>query len=190
MQTCASLPVAGGSPSARANLRPSALREKQQPCSPVPASQLSSGVGVREAPFVAPGLLPKSAEGYPFEDARGQSHCWHLGRETAAAFCARSRIVGTEDKLFNSKRVKIFFPIGEEYFAVRTVTLRGAAITSRVLCAVEQSAVAATAYHMRKHLGVEAPAAEDIRGRLEGATVCHLMCKRVGGGNHVYVRLS
>jgi hypothetical protein len=169
-----------------------------QACKPVAKSDGAIVIpfGVVRKDFLGNGALPKTAEAYPFEDDRRQAHCWHLGKESPSEFAARTRVVGMQDKLFNSNVVKIFYPIQDRgggqgsYFAVRQVTLHGNATTARVLCAIEQTAALATAYHMRNDLGVDMPVFEDIKRRLEGAVVCYLMCKRAGGGNHVYVRLS
>jgi hypothetical protein len=155
-----------------------------------PDSSVVSVAGITRVAFLAEGKLASAAGGLPFEDVRGRSVCWRLGRVSAADFAADSGAVGMNDRLFHSSRVKIFFPIGTQYFAVRSVTINGAPTTARVLRAIETTAHMATAYHLKRDLGRQKPTLGDVREALSGAVICHLMCQRVGGGNHVYVRLT
>jgi hypothetical protein len=157
---------------------------------PSKAGNVVSTAGVTRAPFVPQGDLPESIGWYRFEDKRGQSVCWRLGRDSAAEFVEKSGAVGMGDQLFHTNKVKIFYPIADEYFATRSVTINGSATASRVLKAIEQTAQMATAFHLQKDLGNARPTASEVAAELSGAVVCHLMCKRVGGGNHVYVRLT
>jgi hypothetical protein len=163
----------------------------QKPKRRKPAAKAAvSTAGVARAPFVPPGDLPGSIGWYRFEDKRGQSVCWRLGRDSAAEFVEKSGAVGMGDQLFHTNKVKIFYPIADEYFATRSVSINGSATASRVLKAIEQTAQMATAFHLQKDLSIAHPTASEVAKELSGAVVCHLMCKRVGGGNHVYVRLT
>ncbi|GAX84769.1 hypothetical protein CEUSTIGMA_g12191.t1 [Chlamydomonas eustigma] len=97
---------------------------------------------------------------YPFEDASGKAVCWRIGRESADAFIARSSFVGAKDRLFVGSKVRVFFPVKEKYFV--DVTDRGL-----------------PAWHVTNEAVWEA---------VGPTRICHLLIRRVGGGNHVYAR--
>jgi hypothetical protein len=146
--------------------------------------------GITKVDFVPIGAFPDSFGGsFEFEDVRGQHTCWRMGTQTADAFSTGLPDASTK-KLFYTSKVKVFFPVREDYFAVRTVAIRGAATTERVLRAVESTAALAMAHHIIKDLGKPKATQEDVRRLLRPLVCCHLFCRRIGGGNHVYVRLQ
>jgi hypothetical protein len=59
-----------------------------------------------------------------------------------------------------------------------------------VLRAVEAAGEAAMAYHLAHDLDTPGATVEQARRLLRSLVCCHLLCRRVGGGNHVYVRLA
>ena len=145
-----------------------------------------------------------------FEDSRGRQRGWRLGSQTADAFLATADLQRpATDVIFHSRKVRIFFPVvpalmpGEAhsggpgagvdgdapYFAVRSTTLRGAPTLAWVLRAVEVVAAQAMALHLDSDLGRPGATYGDARRCLRNYVACRLLCRRVGGGNHVYVRL-
>ena len=173
-----------------AKLKKRALRKAPTKRAAAGASSSVATTGITKAPFLAQGELGVNVGSYRFEDKRGQSVCWRLGRVSAAEFIEGSGVYGMGDQLFHTNKVKIFYPIADQYFATRSVTINGSATAARVVKAIEQTAHMAISYHLKKDRGVAQPTSEEVAKELSGAVVCHLMCRRVGGGNHVYVRLT
>lgn len=128
---------------------------------------------------------------YPFEDARGQRKCWHLGRQTADEFVSSSGVPVT-DEIFHGRTpaIKVFFPIRNTYYVVNPIKLRGKSTLLRVLQAVEVAAVNSYAYHIVHDIGGGDPTVGRIRRLMARNVLCHIMVRRAGGGNHVYVRLA
>ena len=148
-----------------------------------------------------------------FEDARGRGRCWRIGQQSADQYLAAADLPLARAELFHSPKVRIFFPIvpklfpedvrasataasmpGDDadapYFCARSMTLRGNRPTlARVLRAVQAVAAQAVALHLDADLGRPGATYGDVKRCLKDYAICRLLCRRVGGGNHVYVRL-
>lgn len=145
-----------------------------------------------KVPFVQDFGRDPNTRYYPLEDGRGQRACWSVGSQTAEEFVRSSDLVGPGNVLFHTSVVTLFFPVGKsarssEYFVSRRVAIRGSPTVARILRAVEDLAVKASAYHLRATSGGK-PTEAEAREALRRVRVCHLMCRKVGGGNRVYVR--
>lgn len=149
------------------------------------------------------------------EDERGRGRCWRIGEQRAEAFVAtQPPLRRVHDVIFKSPKVRIFFPVmpglmpedgrraaagylyapaaaaAAPYFAVRSMSLRGAPTLTRILRAVEVVAAQAIALHLEADLGRPKPTYGEVRRLLKDYVVCRLLLRRVGGGNHIYVRLA
>ena len=147
--------------------------------------------GITRVDFVPVGGFPDGFGGsLSFEKPRGGHACWRLGSQSADQFVATlSQETKTMKKaLFHTNKLKVFFPVHDRYFAVRSATTRGAPTLPRVLRAIEAAGEAAMAYHLERDLGKPGATKDDVRRLLGPVVCCHLVLRRVGGGNHVYVR--
>lgn len=154
---------------------------------------------VRRATYVAPGgFSPKTTGSLRLEDTDGGTVCWKMGTETADQLVEHRRLAGANDGLFYSSKIKVFFPIVssspgyDAYFATKTLKINGKPTLLRVLKAVETTARHAVASHLLVDLQRKSVTLEDVNAHLQQqkAIVCHLLLRRAGGGNHVYVRLT
>ena len=152
-----------------------------------------------------------------FEDERGRGRCWRLGAQSADAFiAAQSGLRFLHEPIFHTPKVRVFFPIvpalmpaearraapgfyddddddgkrDSPYFAARSISIRGAPTLARILRAVETVAAQSIALHLDADLGRPGATYGDARRCLKDYVVCWLLCRLVGGGNHVYVRLA
>lgn len=147
--------------------------------------------------FIPPGgQFPKDAGDIVLEDREGRAMCWRMGHQTAEEFIAGRagfRLKGAFDILFHTGRIKVFFPISAgkpaPYNATKSVTIKAQATLARVLVAVENCVHHAMAAHLVKDLGRPSVTLGEVRHALEHVVVCHLVCTRAGGWNHVYVRM-
>ena len=125
---------------------------------------------------------------FALEDARGRSLCWRIGVLPASEFIKSSGLARAAHVVFKTPRVKVFFPVLGLYFAVRKVELRERHATVRaILRAVEGVARQAAAFHIVRDLAHPHASAGEVQALLRDLAVCHLLCKRTGGANHVYV---
>lgn len=153
---------------------------------------------VGKSAFIPPGgPFPKDAGDVVFEDGEGRAMCWRMGHQTAEAFVAGRAgfgLRGAEDRLFHTGRIKVFFPIPADartpvpYNATKSLTIKAQATLARVLGAVETCVRHSMAAHLLKDLGRPSVTLDDVQLALKDVVVCHLVCTRAGGWNHVYVR--
>jgi hypothetical protein len=142
---------------------------------------------LRREKFTAP---PKDAGVFYFETERGRRLCWKIGTHPAREFLRSGGIAGANAKFFKSSSVRIFFPIKNEYYVVRVVRGMRNITLEKIMTCIEKSAPMAVAYHIQRDLGTAVVTTEDVSRLLKRIEVCHLLLRRVGGGNHVYVQLS
>jgi hypothetical protein len=114
--------------------------------------------------------------------------CWKLTAQTAGEFA--DTIVGANETIFKNGTLRVFFPIAGKGHAVKTFTGPRKVSLRRVLLSIEATAVAASAHHLSVDRGLERVEAGDVTKFLHGVSVCHVLVRRAGGGNHVYVRLQ
>jgi len=152
--------------------------------------------GVTREPYVAPGSFAESYGTLPLEDAAsGRTVCWRMGAETAEEFLAHG-VKDADKVLFRTPELRVFFPIAHggpagTYFAVKEVSVRGAATLARVLKAIELAAKHCVAAHLLQDLGRKQVTLADVHEALQGTRTCYLLCRRLGpqqGGNQVFVR--
>ena len=157
----------------------------------------------------------KYAKFIVFEDERGRGRCWRLGSQSADAFiAAQPGLQFLHEPIFHTPKLRVFFPIvpalmpaearraapgfyddadekrDSPYFAARSISIRGAPTLARILRAVETVAAQSIALHLDADLGRPGATYGDARRCLKDYVVCRLLCRLVGGGNHVYVRLA
>ena len=142
---------------------------------------------IKREKFTAP---PKDAGVFYFETERGRRLCWKIGTQPAHEFVRSSGVVGANAKFFKSSSVRVFFPIKNDYYVVRAVRGMRNITLEKILTCIEKTAPLAVAYHIQRDLGTAVVTTEDVARLLKRVEVCHLLLRRVGGGNHVYVQLS
>lgn len=157
---------------------------------------------IRRTAYIPPfGFSPNTTYGYRLQNTDGGTVCWKLGSELAEDLVAHRQLADVNNDVFLSSKVKVFFPIvpakkgdneEEPYFATKTLTINGSPTLLRILKAVETTARHAVANHLLVDHQKKSVTLDDVHTYLQqhNAIVCHLLFRRVGGGNHVVVRLT
>jgi hypothetical protein len=149
-------------------------------------------------------LSPETTSSLVFADSEGRSLCWRMGMETADEFVKKNGLQQAEDRIFYTNRIRVFYPITKPqipggpnhedstYFAMRIVNVPGTKppTLSRLLRQLEISARHSVAAHMMVDLHHASVTLRQVIEHMRHAVCCHLALKRVGGANHVYVRLA
>ena len=141
---------------------------------------------------------PKDAAVYYFETARGRRVCWKLGSQTAKEFMASNGgVTGADLQFFKGSTLRVFFPTtrdprgGATSYATKTFKNNGNITLEKVMRCVEATAAAAIAHHLQAVLKqTRGTTTADVARVLKNTTVCHVLLRRVGGGNQVYVRTT
>ena len=141
---------------------------------------------VKKEPIGEP---PADASVFFFETQRGQRVCWKMASQSAQEF-ADSGLIAANQQFFKGTSVRVFFPVQDMYYATKTFRGMGNITLERVLRCVEQAASSAVAFHLQNDLKQAGVTTQDVTARLKRVVVCHLLLRRIGGGNRVYVRLS
>jgi hypothetical protein len=99
-------------------------------------------------------------------------------------------VAANDAYIFKGTSVRVFFPVQDMYYATKTFRGMSNITLEKVLRCVEQAAASAVAFHLQNDLKQAGVTTQDVAIRLKRLAVCHLLLRRVGGGNRVYVRLS
>jgi hypothetical protein len=137
---------------------------------------------------------PKDAAIYYFESSEtGRRVCWKMGTQTAAQFLDSSGgVTGADLQFFKGTTLRVFFPTRDSQYITKTFKNVGAHITlEKILKSVEATATAAIAHHLQhENKQAKAVTTDDVSRVLKNVNVCHILLRRVGGGNQVYVRAT
>lgn len=119
----------------------------------------------------------------------GRAMCWELARHSSDQF-VEAGLSGAHDIFFFGTTLRVYFPIRDMYYVVRTFRDEGALTLATILQCVERAAASSVSFYLQRELGVEAVTLADISDALRAVAVCRLLIRRTGGANHVYVRLT
>ena len=142
---------------------------------------------------------PKDAGVYYFDNSLGRRMCWKLGYQTANEFMTSSGgISGSDLQFFKGSTLRVFFPTKRDSrtstatsYATKTFKNTGSITLSKILRCVEVTAAAAVAHHLQAVLKqTRGTTTADVARVLRRVTVCHILLRRVGGSNQVYVRTT
>jgi hypothetical protein len=133
---------------------------------------------------------PPDASVFFFETLRGQRVCWKIASQSAKEFANSGLVAANDAYIFKGTSVRVFFPVQDMYYATKTFRGMSNITLEKVLRCVEQAAASAVAFHLQNDLKQAGVTTQDVAIRLKRLAVCHLLLRRVGGGNRVYVRLS
>lgn len=131
-------------------------------------------------------MLLSGIKQWKFENSHDETLYWHPASQTADEFCSNSGIMGSSQVLFRNPQIKMFIPVQTHYYATRIVRLRGQATVKSILRAIYEFARKAYAYYIVNELG-QKPYVHSVMSLMHGMYVARLLCRRVGGSNHVYV---
>jgi hypothetical protein len=137
---------------------------------------------------------PKDAAIYYFESSdTGRRVCWKIGAQTALQFLDSSGgVTGADLQFFKGTTLRVFFPTHGSQYVTKTFKNVGGNITlEKILKSVEATTTAAIAHHLQhENKQAKAVTTDDVARVLKNVNVCHILLRRVGGGNQVYVRAT
>ena len=133
---------------------------------------------------------PSDANIFVFQTPRGRKLNWRLAAYSSSDdFLAKNDVVGINEKFFNGAVLRVFFPVGDSH-VTKTFRGLGKITLQKILQCVEGAATAAAALHLYTVERMQSVTTDDIGRMLQSTSVSHLLLRRVGGGNQVYVRLT